>query len=54
MSYKEFTVNLLDFQSPLPFDMQGIADKISQLITALSANSGDYQNFILLLNQLKD
>jgi PKD repeat protein len=53
-SSKEFTVSLLDFQSALPADIQDVADKLTQLLSSLSTSTGDYENFTLLLRQLKD
>jgi hypothetical protein len=54
LSYKEFRVSLLDFQSSLSPDMQIIADKASELLASLSVTTGMYENFSLLLRQLKD
>ena len=50
---KTFTVSLLDFQVALPADTQAVSDKITELVASLS-DTGDYANFTLLLNQLKD
>lgn len=54
LSYKQFTVSLLDFQTLLPADMQIIADKVSELLASFPTTTGTYDNFSLLLRQLKD